>query len=151
MRAILHILVLAIVLMPAAASASLLEVNTDSSGLALEGRDPVAYHTLGKATPGSRDITAVHKGATYRFASSDNRQAFLANPEKYLPAYGGFCAFGTAQGYKVNGDPEVWKIVDGRLYLNFNQGVQRRWERDVPGFISQADRTWPTILGDARR
>ncbi len=120
-------------------------VNTDDQGLALRGYDPVAYFIDGAPVEGSAAFTATHEGATYRFASAANRDAFVADPDAYLPQYGGFCAFGTAMGYKVDADPAAWRIVDGELYLNLNQKVQRRWNTDVPGYIEMADGKWDAI------
>ncbi|MCV6586689.1 MAG: YHS domain-containing protein [Marinibacterium sp.] len=121
------------------------DVNATTTGLALRGYDPVAYFTDGAPTEGDLNITAVYNDATYRFASEENKATFEANPEAYAPAYGGFCAFGTAMGFKFDGDPEVWKIVDNRLYLNLSPAVQERWETDVPGFIDQAETQWDVI------
>lgn len=126
-------------------AASPIETNADAEGLMLRGYDPVAYFTLGAPTPGSAAITAEHAGATYRFASEEHRELFLANPEAYVPAYGGFCAFGTAMGYKVDADPEAWSIVDDRLFVNLDRGVQRRWQGNPSGFIASADHNWPLI------
>lgn len=81
----------------------------------------------------------------YRFSSEENKAAFEANPEAYLPEYGGYCAFGAAMGYKFDGDPNHWKIVDGELYLNISQDIQERWVSDIPGFIQQADANWTDI------
>ncbi len=119
--------------------------NLDASGLALRGYDPVAYFTDGAPTPGSADYTATFEGATYQFASADHRDTFTADPARYVPAYGGYCAFGTAMGRKFDGDPEVWKIVDDTLYLNLNAGVQQRWEGNIPGFVTSADHNWTLI------
>ena len=121
------------------------ELNASSTGLALQGYDPVAYFTEGQATPGDYRITSVHNDATYRFSSEAHKATFEANPEAYLPQYGGYCAFGAAMGFKVDGDPELWKIVDGELFLNLAQDIQERWETDIPGFIQQADAQWTTI------
>lgn len=99
---------------PARAGAPV-SINADADGLALYGYDVVAYHATGKPTPGDAGVTASHDGATYRFASAANRDAFTADPAKYLPVYGGYCAYGLSQGYKVKVDPEVWRIVDGKL------------------------------------
>lgn len=114
-------------------------------GLALKGYDPVAYFTQGEATEGSAEYTATFDGATYRFASAEHLAAFEANPEQYAPAYGGYCAFGLAMGQKVGSDPRVWEIVDGQLYLNVNQKVQRRWEANIPGFVETADHNWNVV------
>ncbi|MBV6658896.1 MAG: YHS domain-containing protein [Devosiaceae bacterium] len=115
-------------------------------GTAVGGYDAVAYHTEGSAIPGDASITLEHEGATWRFASTANRDAFVADPSRYAPEYGGHCAWAMAQGYLAQGDPEVWRIVDGRLFLNANQSINRRWLRDLDGFISEADANWPSFL-----
>lgn len=136
---------------PAAAvvESSASAVNTDEQGLALHGYDPVSYFTTGKATPGNPKFSAVHNGARYIFASAANLKAFKARPAAYLPQYGGFCAMGTSFGKKVDGDPMVWKIVDHKLYLNFNRDVGARWQGDIPGNISRAEGEWPKIKDKA--
>jgi YHS domain-containing protein len=119
--------------------------NLDSSGLALKGYDPVAYFAEGKPVQGKPEITASHEGATYRFASAANRDAFAAAPGKYAPQYGGYCAYGMASGYKAPIEPDAWTIVEGKLYLNYNQSVRSRWSSDIPGYIRKADANWPTV------
>lgn len=131
-----------IALMPAAHAAE--EVNI-VNGAAVHGYDVVAYFTDGAPTQGSADYTADYDGATYRFASAANRDAFAADPAKYAPQYGGYCAFGTAMGRKFDGDPYAWSIVDGKLYLNLNQNVQAQWKKDIPGFVRGAENNWPII------
>ncbi|MCE8512212.1 hypothetical protein KBY22_05875 [Ruegeria pomeroyi] len=121
------------------------ELNASSTGLALQGYDPVAYFTVGEATEGDWKITSVYHDATYRFANNENKAAFEANPEAYLPAYGGYCAFGAAMGFKFDGDPDNWKIVDGQLYLNLSDEIQAKWEEDISGFIVKADTNWTDI------
>jgi len=116
-----------------------------SWGVAIDGTDPVSYFTEGKPVEGSRDITADWNGATWRFASAANRDMFLAEPEKFAPQYGGYCAWAVSQGYTASTEPEHWAIVDGKLYLNYSAGVQRDWQKDVPGFITKADTNWPGI------
>ncbi len=111
-------------------------------GLALDGYDPVAYQADQRATPGSPALTATHDGAVYRFASAANREAFLADPTRYLPAYGGFCAYGMARGYRAKIDPRAFTIVDGRLYLNYSLEVRDRWSKDVAGYVRKADANW---------
>lgn len=121
------------------------EINASSTGLAMQGYDPVAYFTAGEATKGDYRITALHDDALYRFSSEENKVAFEANPDAYLPAYGGYCAFGAAMGFKFDGDPNHWKIVDNKLYLNLSKDIQERWEGDIPGFIESASANWETI------
>lgn len=121
------------------------DVNATITGLALRGVDPVSYFTNGAPQDGDFKITTVHNGATYRFVSEENRDLFTQNPNKYAPQYGGFCAFGTAMGIKVDGDPDLWKIVDEKLYLNLSPAVQERWNEDVAGYITTADGKWSDI------
>lgn len=125
------------------------ELNLDRVGLAIRGFDPVAYFVEGKPVAGRNEIVATHAGATYRFASAANRDAFVAAPEKYLPQYGGYCAYAAALGKKADGDPQVWRIVGGRLYLNFNRSIGERWSADEKGFIAKGDANWPRIRDKA--
>jgi YHS domain-containing protein len=116
------------------------------SSTAVGGYDPVAYFTEGRPVEGKRDITWTWKGVTWRFATEKNRDAFKAAPEAYAPQYGGHCAWAVSQGYTAKGDPKYWKVVNGKLYLNYNAQVQRDWERDVPGHIGKGDKNWPAVL-----
>ena len=133
------------VALPAAALAAGFDVNATTTDLALRGYDPVSYFTDGAPTPGEIDITAEHQGAIYRFASAEHKAMFEADPAKYAPQYGGYCAFGLAQGYKFDGDPQVWKIVDDKLYLNLSSKVSTIWQQDVPGNIENADAKWQMV------
>ena len=132
-----------------------IDVNTTQGltlagpGLALRGYDPVAYFTEGKPVIGKAAYTATYRNATYQFASEANLQAFQANPETYVPQYGGFCAFGVAVGAKFDGDPELWKVVDDKLYLNLNPDIQEQWEQNIPGHIGKANKHWPIIKDTA--
>ena len=117
----------------------------EKDGAALMGHDVVAYFSGGKPVRGSADITAVYKGSTFRFASEANRAAFSAAPERYAPQYGGFCAFGTASGYKAKIDPAAFTIVASKLYLNYDRDVQKQWSADIPGFIAKAGANWPDV------
>lgn len=118
-----------------------------AEGLAIRGTDPVAYFSEGRPVAGRPEFEAGWSGARWRFASADNRDAFLAAPEDFAPRYGGFCAWAVAaRGKLYSTQPRNWSIIDGRLYLNFNDDIQRRWEADIPGFIAEADRRWPEIL-----
>ena len=116
-----------------------------TSTVAVGGYDPVMYHAQGKAMRGSGDHVAVYNGETYLFANKRNRKKFAANPEKYAPAYGGYCAYGVSVGKKFVGDPEVWKVVGGKLYLNLNAKIQKLWNKDIPGNIAKAESHWPRI------
>ena len=115
----------------------------EKDGVALRGHDPVAYFTDNKATKGLPEHKAAFKGSTFYFASKANRDAFAANPDKYAPQYGGYCAFGMANGYKAATDPTAFSVVNGKLYLNYNRDVQKMWTADVPSFVDKADRVWP--------
>lgn len=114
-------------------------------GYAVEGHDPVAYFTDSKPTVGKDEFTAEHEGAKYRFASAANRDKFVADPAKFAPQYGGYCAFGAAMARKFPGDPNAWHIADNKLYLNLNKDVQSSWLKDTDGFIRGADNNWPLI------
>ena len=116
-----------------------------AGGKAIRGYDPVAYFTEGKPVKGKPLFTHDYDGATWQFASEANRDAFAADPARYAPQYGGYCAWAVSQGYTASVDPDAWKIVDGKLYLNYSRSVQRRWERDIPGHIAKADTNWPGI------
>jgi hypothetical protein len=115
-------------------------------GVAVDGTDVVAYFAEGRAVPGDGAHTARWAGTTWRFASAANRDAFAAEPLRYAPQYGGWCAWAVAQGYLAPTEPEQWTIRDGRLYLNANASVQQRWLADPAGFITEADRVWPTLV-----
>ncbi len=127
------------------------DIFTDNQSLAIRGTDPVAYFTEGEPVAGSAEFEHEWKGATWRFASAENRDLFVENPEQYAPQYGGYCAYAVANGYTASIDPEAWRIVDDKLYLNFSPRVQRLWQRDIPGHITQANANWPEALGDFRR
>lgn len=119
-------------------------VFTDG-GAAIRGHDPVAYFTEGRPVRGQAAFTHQWNGATWRFASAANRDQFAADPARYAPAYGGFCAYAVSEGYTAPTDPNAWRIVDGRLYLNFNRDIQFRWSQDIPGRIRRADEHWPRL------
>jgi YHS domain-containing protein len=117
----------------------------EKDGVALEGYDPVAYFVEGKPVQGSPAHRAEYKGSAFHFSSPANRDAFAANPEKYAPRYHGFCAFGTARGYKAAVDPEAFTVVDGKLYLNYDRDVRKQWSADIAGFVAKADANWPEV------
>ena len=109
---------------------------------AIKGYDPVAYFTQNKPVKGKADITFDWQGATWHFATTENRTLFEQNPGKYAPQYGGWCAYGWAQGYPDKIDPDAWRIVEGKLYLNYNRSVQSDWEQKQQEFIVKADKNW---------
>ncbi|MGF1462397.1 MAG: YHS domain-containing (seleno)protein [Maricaulaceae bacterium] len=122
-------------------------VNKDNQ--ALNGYDAVAYHTAGAPTKGSAEFTYDYNGATWLFASAENRDLFVTDPAKYAPAYDGHCAYGVAAGgRKFSGDPEVWTIEDGVLYVNVNQSIGERFLKDTAGYIETADQKWTGIEGE---
>lgn len=116
------------------------------SSLAVGGYDPVAYFTDGKPVAGSSAFESSYKGVTWRFASAAHKAAFDADPDTYAPQYGGYCAWAVSQGYTAKADPETWKIVGGRLYLNYNADAQKLWEEDIPAHIASGDANWPKVL-----
>ncbi|WP_420407017.1 YHS domain-containing (seleno)protein [Hoeflea sp.] len=123
-------------------TATAASANVSESGVALEGHDPVAYFTMNKPVPGDPAITGTHEGAVYRFSSEENKALFEADPAKYAPQYGGYCAYGAARGYKAPVEVDKFSIVDGKLYLNYNGQVQGTWLKDTAGYIEKADAWW---------
>lgn len=130
------------------------EQYVDETGFAVSGYDVVSYwdltqNAVGEAQPaplpGRSDITAEYNGATWAFATEENRARFLADPAAFAPAYDGHCAYGVAQGGKVPGSPLLWRIVDDRLYLNITPRVVGWWEQDIPGFIDQSEVVWQDV------
>ncbi len=118
------------------------------SDLAVGGFDVVAYFEDNKPVEGSRKFKTEYEGAEWRFNTASHLDKFLLEPEKYAPRYGGYCAWAVSQGYTAKGDPENWTIVDGRLYLNYNDDVQADWSKDIPGFIALGDKNWPKLLAE---
>jgi YHS domain-containing protein len=119
--------------------------TTDLPGVGAGGYDVVSYLS-GGPLPGKPEIAAQWKGAEWYFAAPENRAAFQAEPEKYAPRYGGYCAFAVAKGATARGDPLVWTVVEDRLYFNLSAGVQQQWRADIPGNISAANANWPAVL-----
>ena len=130
-------------------SLNVLAADFSQSAPAVWGYDVVSYHVNKRPVRGSGHFTADYQGATYLFASLENKNTFTKNPAKYVPAYNGFCAFGVAKGKKFAGDPEVWRIVDGTLYLNLNTKIQDLWLSDVDGMIKDGDKNWNRIKSAA--
>ena len=145
MKVVQRFLIATMVFATGLASVQVFALDVTHSTPGVGGYDPVAYFTDGKAMRGSGFHVAVHEGVTYAFASKEHKNAFENNPTKFLPVYGGYCAYGVAVGKKFVADPEVWKIVDGKLYLNLDKGIQGKWEKDIPGYIRKADGNWKEI------
>lgn len=142
--AVLPALLASPVIAPAPALAG--EINASwLQGIAIKGHDPVAYFTEGRPVEGSAAHEVEWKDARWRFASADNRAAFEADPERFAPQYGGWCAYAVSQNVTADIDPTAWRIVGGRLYLNLSPEVQRLWEQDIPAYIAKADANWPAI------
>lgn len=114
-------------------------------GYAIRGYDPVAYFTQQKPVKGSPEFSYQWGGATWLFASAEDRDKFKADPQKFAPQYGGYCAYAVSINRTASIDPEAWHVVDGKLYLNFSKGVQKKWEKDVPGNIQKGDQNWPGL------
>ena len=121
------------------------EFNANEDGIVIEGYDPVAYFLDQKAIKGKSSISFDYMGATYLFANDKNLQTFVASPDAYAPAYGGWCSYGVRVGKKFKIDPNAWKIVDNRLFLQLDQGTQKVWLKDQKKNIEIADRLWPNL------
>lgn len=127
-----------------AATAQKQEVFT-IGGKAIRGYDAVAFFTDAKAVKGFDSLGYDYLSARWLFATTEHLEAFKANPEKYAPQYGGYCAYGTAEGHKAPTLPDTWSIVNNKLYFNYNQKVKQSWIKDTTGMIEKADRQWPLI------
>ena len=119
-----------------------------NSNVGAGGYDVVAYFTERNATRGTGWHVAELEGTTYLFSSKKNRKAFMENPDKYLPQYGGYCAYGVAVGKKFYADPTFWKVLDGKLYFNLDSKIQKKFEKDLPGYITKADNNWPNVQNE---
>ncbi|RDB02939.1 YHS domain-containing (seleno)protein [Runella aurantiaca] len=113
--------------------------------VAVRGYDVVAYFTQSAPVKGDSEFVYVWKGGKWYFANRENQEAFKASPEKYAPQYGGYCAYGTADGHKAPTDPDAWTVSDGKLYLNYNKKVMENWRKDQANFIDKANKNWPTV------
>jgi YHS domain-containing protein len=129
-----------------AAPAGAAEPIYTKDSLALSGYDAVAYFTESRPVKGDPQFEHKWHGVRWQFASKAHRDAFAESPEKYAPQYGGYCAFAVSRNYTAPTDPEAWKVVDGKLYLNFDKNVRSLWEKELPEAIARADRNWPGAL-----
>jgi len=116
-----------------------------TGGKAIKGYDPVAFFTESKAIKGKDSLHYTWKGADWLFSNRQNLERFKAAPEKYAPQYGGYCAFGTAQGHKAPTEVETWTVLGDKLYFNYNMKVKETWVKDQPGYIKKADQNWPAL------
>jgi len=126
--------------------AQLAAINATDDGLALRGYDPVAYFTLEEPTRGSADFNHTWNGATWHFSTAAHRDLFIANPEQYVPQFGGYCAWAVSRNYTADADPEVWAVVDGKLYLNYNRSVKGLWSVRRGTHITRGHENWPGLL-----
>jgi hypothetical protein len=122
------------------------QVNVSRGDHALQGYDAVEYWISGQATSGNPSFEHRWNNAVWRFSTAANRERFAKDPERYAPEFGGYCAYAVSRGYTANIDPNAWRIVDGRLYLNYSKRVQKLWEEDVPGNIAKGRQNWPGVL-----
>lgn len=121
------------------------EIYTRSGDVALGGYDATSFFA-NAPVKGAATFQTTYKGATFQFANAANLAKFKATPDKFAPQYGGYCAWAAAQGRTASADPRYYRVVNGKLYLNYDAGVQQRWEKDIPGFIVKADANWPKII-----
>ena len=124
------------------ALAEIAKVNMDSSGVTIEGYDPVAYFERSRPVKGLEKFRVIHAGATYLFSSNHHKTLFRKNPATYIPEYGGYCAFGMRYGQTSRIDPHAWNIVDGKLYLSLNHGTQAIWKTNMGENITIANELW---------
>ena len=120
-------------------------INKDRQGVALKGYDATAYFQQSKPVKGSPEFKYYWAGAQWHFESAESRDLFKAAPDKYVPRYGGYCSWAVSNNYTADADPEAWKIIDGKLYLNYSKSVQRKWEPEAAKRIVDADRNWPDL------
>ncbi|WP_194953804.1 YHS domain-containing (seleno)protein [Sphingopyxis solisilvae] len=133
----------------AAPSQSSPPVSVSQEGIAIGGYDAVSYFSDGGPVVGSPAFEHRWNGAVWRFASAEARDLFSTNAEAFAPQFGGYCAWAISQNYIAPGDPKVWRIVDGRLYLNFNERAKELWEADLADAIQRGKANWPTVLEQA--
>lgn len=120
-------------------------VNKTRQGIAVKGYDVVAYFRQGAPAKGQPQFSHVWNDAAFLFSSAENRDLFAKSPEEYAPQFGGYCAWAVGHNYTADADPEAWKIVDGKLYLNYNKSVQKKWAEDQDRWIMEGERNWPSL------
>lgn len=145
-RAAMTLIAALVLAAPAMAEVRDPEIWTDMHGRALKGYDPVAYHLERRPVMGSEAYAYEWKEATWWFSSADNRDRFAADPERWAPQFGGYCAWGIAEDRVVGINPTIFRIFDDKLYLNLNMTVHKEWLASHSAFIARANRKWPDIL-----
>ncbi len=138
----LAILGISVAVTSCSSAANFAPVNTNGSGLAVGGYDPVAFFAVNDAVRGDKKYEFAWNGAKWHFASAENLEKFKADPVAYAPQFGGYCSYAVSRGYTADGDPMTWKIVEGKLYLNYNQKVKEEWEKEQLRFIEDGTRNW---------
>jgi YHS domain-containing protein len=118
------------------------KVNKTPDGFAVRGFDTVAYFVAQNAVQGEGKYEYAWNGAKWLFSSQENMEKFKQNPEAYAPQFGGYCSYAVSRGYTADADPTAWKIVDGKLYLNYNQGAKEAWEEDQEKSIKDGQKNW---------
>ena len=113
---------------------------------AISGYDAVSYFQDGGPKEGSKNFITNYMGADWYFTSQENLDLFTANPEKYAPQYGGYCAYAVAQGSTAKGDPLQWHVQDDKLYLNINKSIKKKWLADIDGYLEKSEKNWPNVL-----
>lgn len=131
---------------PPATSNDLVLVSVDDKGVAVGGHDPVAYATDKAAVKGSDQHASSQTLATYHFASAEHKQTFEKDPATHAPRYGGYCAYAASQNRLTPGDPQVWRIIDGKLMLFANPGFRDSFEKDPAANQRKADENWPGLV-----
>ena len=142
----LSVLLLGFLAVTATMAADKSLLNLDREGVAIQGHDPVAFFTVKAPLKGKPEFTSEFHGAKYRFYSAKNKAAFEADPAKYEPRFGGYCAFGVSKGKLVEIDPEAFQVVDGRLLLQYSKGVRDTFNQDSAGNLKKAEENWPQLL-----
>jgi YHS domain-containing protein len=145
MRKLYLSILLVVLALPAFAQTKSL-LNLDKSGLAIQGYDPVAFFTDNKPVTGKPEFLARHNGALYYFASKEHRDLFKADPAKYEPAFGGYCAYGVSRNKLVEIDVQAFQVVDGRLLLQYSKGVRDDFNKDTKGNFGKAQANWPALV-----
>lgn len=139
---IVVLLAVSIALVGCAKSSSFAGVNTNGDGIAIKGFDAVAYFAVENAVKGDPRYEYVWNGAKWLFSNPENLQKFRENPEAFAPKFGGYCSYAVSKGYTADGDPNAWKIVDGKLYLNYSPEVKEMWEKDEQQNIEKGEGHW---------